>query len=290
MRNENLSSRVRNLHVRARKLVDSFFAGSYHSVFKGIGIEFDEVREYEYGDDTRFIDWNVSSRMITPYTKTFKEERELILFIIVDVSASLKLGNGPVDKREIAGTLFALLSLAAQANHDKVGSLLFSDSVERLIMPNSGRRHILRQISDVLGYQALGRGSNLAAALRTAAQTLKRKSIIAILSDFRTSHYQRELSLLSRKHEVIAIRLSDPLDREYPQLGLAELEDPETGESLVTWGFSSSLKRDYENYWNDHRQMWLCDCRSAGTDILEVSTDEDPADSLQAFFRRRRGV
>ncbi len=288
--NDDLSSRVRRLHVRSRKLVDSFFAGNYHSVFKGVGIEFDEVREYAYGDDIRFIDWNVSSRMAMPYTKTFKEERELILFMVVDVSASLMLGSGPADKREIAGVLFALLSLAAETNNDNVGSLLFADRVEKLITPGKGRKHILCQISEVLGYKAKGRGSNLANALRTTAKTLKRRSIIVILSDFRTAGYQNELNILSRKHDVIAIRLTDPLDKGFPQIGLSELKDPETGESIAAWRWSASINKDYADYWNEHRATWLHDCRSSGADTWEVGTDEDPADSLQAFFRRRRGV
>lgn len=290
MTKDDLPSRVRRLHVRSRKLVESLFAGNYHSVFKGPGLEFDEVRDYEYGDDVRFIDWNVSSRMAAPYSKTFKEERELILFVLVDVSASLSIGSGDIDKREVAGNLFALLALAAVANNDKVGSLLFSDRVERHVVPMKGRRHVLRQISEVLGCKADGRGSDLGLALRTAAQSLKRKSIVVILSDFRSDGYQAELGLLARKHDVIAVRLSDPLDKEFPTTGLVEFEDSETGEGFTAWGKSGVLKKEYAEFWDDHRRNWLNDCRSAGADTLEVGTDEEPADSLQAFFRRRRGA
>ena len=287
---DDLPSRVRRLHVRSRKLVESLFAGNYHSVFKGPGLEFDEVRDYEYGDDVRFIDWNVSSRMAVPYSKTFKEERELVLFVIVDVSSSLSMGSGTVDKREVAGNLFALLALAAVANNDRVGSLLFSDRIERLIVPLKGRRHVLRQISEVLGYRASGRGSNLSAALKSTAQALKRKSIVVVLSDFRCDGYQSELNLLARKHDVIAVRLTDPMDREFPRTGLVELEDPESGESFTAWGKSKALRKEYAEFWDDHRRSWLESCRSAGVDTLEVGTDEEPADRLQAFFRRRRGA
>jgi uncharacterized protein (DUF58 family) len=271
-------------------LVESLFAGNYHSVFKGPGLEFDEVRDYEYGDDVRFIDWNVSSRMAAPYSKTFKEERELVLLVLVDVSASLSMGSRDVDKREVAGNLFALLALAAVANNDKVGSLLFSDRIERLVVPMKGRRHVLRQISEVLGYKASGRGSDLSAALKSANQTLKRKSIVVVLSDFRSEGYQSELNLLSRKHDVIAIRLTDPMDRKFPASGLVELEDPETGEGFTAWGKSRALQKEYAEFWEDHRRLWLDICRSAGVDTLEVGTEEEAADSLQAFFRRRRGV
>lgn len=287
---DDLPSRVRRLHVRSRKLVESLFAGNYHSVFKGPGLEFDEVRDYEYGDDVRFIDWNVSSRMGAPYSKTFKEERELILLVLVDVSASLSMGSGGMDKREVAGNLFALMALAAVANDDRVGSLLFSDKIERLVVPMKGRRHVLRQISEVLGYSGAGRGSNLALALKTASQTLKRKSIVVVLSDFRSEGYQSELALLARKHDVIAIRLTDPLDKEFPATGLVELEDPETGEGFTAWGRSAALRKEYSEFWDDHRRLWLNDCRTAGVDTLEVGTDDEPADRLQAFFRRRRGV
>lgn len=285
---DDLPSRVRRLHVRSRKLVESLFAGNYHSVFKGPGLEFDEVRDYAYGDDIRFIDWNVSSRMASPYSKTFKEERELILFLLVDMSASLGMGSGDVDKREVAGNLFALLSLAAVANDDRVGCLLFTDRIERLIVPRKGRKHVLRQISDVLGYRPLGRGSDLGAALRAAAQTLKRKSIVVVLSDFRCDGYQAELALLARKHDVIAVRISDPLDEAFPPTGLIELEDPETGEGMTVWGRSAALRKEYTEFWDDHRRAWLEGCRGSGVDTLEVGTEDEPAESLQAFFRRRR--
>ncbi len=289
MISEDLPAQVRHLHVRSRKLVEGLFAGNYHSVFKGPGLEFDEVRDYIYGDDVRFIDWNVSSRMAAPYSKTFREERELILFHIVDVSASLSMGSGPVDKREVASNLFALLALAAVANEDRVGCLLFSDKVERLITPMKGRKHVLRQISEVLGCKPSGKGSNLAQALRTANQTLKRSSIVVILSDFRSADYQSELVLLSRKHDIIAIRLTDPLDETFPPAGLVEVQDPETGESLSLLGRLPKVRARYAEFWEDHRRLWLETCRSAGADVLEVGTDEEPADSLQAFFRRRSG-
>ena len=287
---EELSARVRRLHVRSRKLVERLFAVNYHSVFKGPGLEFDEVRDYTYGDDVRFIDWNVSSRMASPYSKTFKEERELVMFLIVDVSASLSVGTGDVDKRETAGNLFALLALAAVANNDKVGSLLFSDRVESLVVPEKGRKHVLRQISEVLGFRAAGRGSDLAAALRTANQSLKHKSIVVILSDFRAEGYKSELALLARKHDVIAVRLTDPLDLEFPPTGLVEVEDPETGEGFTVWGRMPGMTREYREFWEDHRRIWMEACRTVGADVLEVGTDEDPSVSLQAFFRRRRGI
>jgi len=199
------------------------------------------------------------------------------------------MGRGDVDKRDVAGNLFALLSLAAVANDDRVGCLLFSDHVERLVVPRKGRRHVLRQISEVLGYRPAGRGSDLATALRTASQNLKRRSIVVVLSDFRSEGYQSELALLARKHDVIAVRLTDPMDREFPPVGLVEVADPETGEGFSAWGRSGPLRRDYAEFWDDHRRRWMDECRSAGVDVLEVDTEEEPADRLMDFFRRRQG-
>lgn len=268
--------------------MEGLFAGNYHSVFKGPGLEFDRVREYEYGDDVRFIDWNVSSRMTTPYTKTFKEERELIFFVLLDVSASLSMGSAGIDKRELAGNIFALLALAAEANDDRVGSLLFSNRVERLVVPMKGHRHVLCQISEALGYQADGRGSDLGLALRTASCSLKRRSIVVILSDFRCDGYQTELALLSRKHDVIAVRLKDSLDRRFPPTGLLDFLDAESEAGFTAWGASRLLKKEYGEFWEEKRQRWLADCRASKTDVLEVGTDEEAADALQLFFRRRR--
>jgi len=296
---DNLHDRVRRLHVRSRKLVDSLFAGSYHSVFKGPGLEFNEVRDYHYGDDVRFIDWNVTSRMSTPYSKTFREERELIMLVLFDVSASLsyrsiyrdtdrvkeEYGN---DKRETAGNIFALLALAAQANSDMVGSILFSDTIERIVFPGNSKSHVLRQISEILGYVPDGKGSNLALALKTAVTTLKRRSIVVIISDFKTGNYKTELGVIASKHDVIAIRITEPADYSFPPAGLLELEDPETGRSLEVYGRSEKFRKAYSEFQEDQRNEWIKICRKTGTDMLEVGINDDPAESLLSFFRRRK--
>lgn len=284
------SARLRRLHVRSRKLVEELFAGSYHSVFRGPGLEFNEVRDYQYGDDVRFIDWNVSSRMDSPYSKTFREEREMVLFMVVDISHSLFLGGPEMNKRELAGNLFALLSLAAAANSDKVGSLLFSDRIEHLTAPSKDRRNIIRQISEVLGRRASGGGSDLRLALQSVAQTLKRQSIVVLISDFRCDSYRMELTLLARKHDVIAVRLTHSLDRRFPPVGLVELNDLETGSGFAAWGRSRAFRKGYAEFWEDHRRRWLDICRAAGVDTLEVDTGDDAAERLHAFFRRRKGA
>ena len=284
---EEISRKVKQLHFTSRKLVDTIFAGNYHSVFKGPGLEFDEVREYSDGDDTRFIDWNVTSRMGVPYTKTFREEREVVLQVLVDTSSSLFFSSGKMNKRDLAGHLFAIVALAAVANNDKVGSLLFSDRIEEQIQPRKGKKHVLKQITQILSVKEGRKGSNLALACKTASKTMKRRGICLILSDFRTSHYKTELTLLARKHDVIAIRLTDPLDRDFPVSGLVSLEDPESGQTLHVMG-SRSMRRQYRDFWEHERFLWLRCCQSAGVDTLEISTEDDPAVKLLHFFERRK--
>lgn len=284
---EEISRKVKQLHFASRKLVDTIFAGNYRSVFKGPGLEFDEVREYSDGDDPRFIDWNVTSRMGAPYTKTFREEREVVLQVLVDTSSSLFFSSGKVNKRELAGHLFALIALAAVANNDKVGSLLFSDRIEEQIQPRKGKKHVLKQITQILSVKEGRKGSNLALACKTASKTMKRRGICLILSDFRTSHYRNELTVLARKHDVIAIRLTDPLDRDFPSSGLLSLEDPESGQTLNFIG-TGRMRRQYRDFWEHERYLWLRSCQSAGVDTLEISTEDDPAVKLLHFFERRK--
>lgn len=287
MDNHDLSKRVKQLHLISGKLVESFFAGNYRSVFKGPGLEFDEVREYNAGDDMRFIDWNVSSRMGTPYTKTFREEREVVLQVLIDISASLSTGAGSVSKQDTAGMIFALLAFAAVANNDRVGSLLFSDRIEKSVQPMKGKKHVLKQISTVLSAEAEGIGSDLALAFRSAAEMMKRRGICVILSDFRSADYWSELTVLSSKHDVIAIRITDPVDRQYPHSGLIQLRDPETGESIFGFGRSQKFRDEYAEFWEVERLNWINGCRRIGVDTLEIDTEDDVAVKLMAYFKRR---
>lgn len=283
-----LSKKVKQFHLVSRKLVDTLFAGNYHSVFKGPGLEFNDVREYMPGDDSRFIDWNVSARTPFPYTKTFKEEREMTLQMVVDISPSLHIGSGHSSKKDVAGMVFAILAFAAEANNDRVGSILFSDKVDQIISPQKGKKHILRQISTVLGTRDSGKGSNLALALRSVSELMKRRGIVVILSDFKTSGYWKELSLLSHRHDVIAIRITDPMDEKFPLKGFIELEDPETGDTLAAFGGSRRFKKKYSDFWELQKIAWQNGCKKIGIDILEVSTEDDPALKLMQFFDRRR--
>ena len=289
MDNLNLLSRVRSLHIVSSKLVEALISGNYRTVFRGPGIEFDEVREYMEGDDARNIDWNVSSRMGSPFSKTFREERELSIFIVVDVSASIMSGTGIASKCDAANVLTALITFAAVRNNDRVGALFFSDVIEKYVPLAKGNIHASRLIQDLITLEPVGKGSDLAYALRTVHESLKRRGICIIVSDFRTTAGWRELTLLSRRHDVIAVRLEDPVDSVFPGDGLIELEDSESGRTLMANGRSRGFQREYREFWQMERNRWERACRKRGVDILTLRTDEDPVKVLIDFFNRRRG-
>lgn len=282
-----LLSRVHRLQLRSSKLVESLLAGNYRSVFRGPGMEFDEVREYVEGDDARMIDWNVSSRLNDVFTKTFREERELTLVMIVDMSASINFGSAARSRREVIAELFSLLAFAAVRNNDRVGAVFFTDQVEQWVPPQKGKKHVLRLISEMLAMAPKGTGSNLARAIRTAGESLKRRGIIVVLSDFKTSGYFRDLTLISRRHDVIAVRVTDPIDLEYPDSGLVRLVDPESERSVLAVGSSERYRSAYSTFWTQHRLQWLHECRRRRVATLEVRTDGDPSARLIGFFDRR---
>ncbi len=288
MNKDRLASRVKRLQIVSTKLVEGILAGNYRSVFRGPGMEFDEVREYVEGDDARLIDWNVSSRLGSLYTKTFREEREVVLFLVVDVSSSIFSGGG--GRREVVTLLVSLLSFAAIRNNDRVGAVFFSDGIEKWVSPRKGKKHALRLIGDTADFRPAGRGSDLGQALRASGEALKRRGIVFILSDFKTGGYERELSILSRKHDVIAVRVCDPVDNEYPASGLAYLQDPETGEVIPGLGFSPAFREAYEDFQQLRRRQWLLECGRRGVSTLEISTTQDPGERLVQFFKRRRGA
>lgn len=285
----NLLSRARSLHLVSTRLLEGLLSGNYRTVFRGPGIEFDEVREYVDTDDARNIDWNVTSRMAGPYTKTYREEREIVLFLIVDVSASMKCGTGDVAKIDAANMLSALFAYAAVLNNDRVGALFFSDTIEKWVPPTKGRNHASRLVRDMVTLKPTGNGSDLGLGIKTAYETLKRRGICVILSDFRTNVGIRELTLLARKHDVIAVRIEDPGDVSFPPSGLIEVRDPETGSRLLSRSRSKAFRREYHEYWQMEHVGWEKELRKRGVDTLTVGTDEDPAQKLIAFFGRRKG-
>ncbi|MDC7219717.1 MAG: DUF58 domain-containing protein [Spirochaetales bacterium] len=281
-----LSRRVKRIQIISKRLVDTMFTGNYKSLFRGPGLEFDEVRSYISGDDTRFIDWNVSSRMGEPYTKTFKEEREMNLMVLLDGSASL-CHDLEGSKREMSGIIFSLIAHAANANNDRVGSLIFSDKIEEYHAPMKGNKNILKQVSQVMGFIPQGKGSDLALASRTCMELMKRRGICFIISDFKTDGYRKELSLLARKHDVIAISLNDKKERVFPRVGFVELQDRETGRRQIFHGGSRILRDDYHEFWDLHYYKLEEFCRANRIDYVEIETGDDPLEKIIAFFKRR---
>ncbi len=223
---------VKQIELRTRRLVGSLFSGEYRSVFRGQGIEFAEVREYQHGDDFRAIDWNVSARMGHPYVKLFDEERELTLLLVVDRSGSVEFGK-PVQKAERSVEIAAVLALAAARTNDRVGALVFSDDIDHVVQAAKGRRHALRVIRDLLAFEPVNRGTNLARALAYAAKLLRHRGIVVVLSDFRATGWEEQMRRLARKHEVVAISVDDPREQELPDAGWIELEDAEDGKRML---------------------------------------------------------
>jgi uncharacterized protein (DUF58 family) len=283
-----LIARVKNLEIISARLIEALLNGHYRSVFRGPGLEFSEVRAYTDGDDPRTIDWNVSARTNSLHTKTFREERELSLFVLVDLSASMFTGRGDQTQRETVDLLFTAFALAAINNNDRVGAGFFTDQIEFWRLPTKGRTHALSLIQDLLDFKPKGQGSDLALALRTVGEALKHRGICVILSDFKTSAYRKELGTLARHHDVIAIRLVSAEDLDFPNVGLLHLQDPETGTALTAFGQSSTFRRHYREYWSHERRQWFHDCRTLGVSAMEISAGDDPFLKLFQFFQRRK--
>ena len=284
-----LMNKIRHIEIRTRRLVNDSFAGEYHSIFKGRGMEFNEVRPYLPGDEIRTIDWNVTARTGQPYVKQFVEERELTVMLVVDASGSGDFASEGQFKRELAAELASVLSFAATTNKDKVGLLIFTDQVELFIPPRKGRRHVLRLIRELLAFEPQGDGTDIKLALDTINQILKRRSILFLVSDFLDDpeRYQQVLHMTNRKHDVIAIDLHDPLERDIANVGLLTLEDAETGELI----WVDTADREWRTLF--HNQVDQFETRknkafaNAAVDQVSIHTDQDYFKALTLFFEKR---
>jgi uncharacterized protein (DUF58 family) len=279
-------AQVKAIELRTRGLVTSLFAGEYRSLFRGQGMEFAEVRAYEPGDDFRAIDWNVSARLASPFVKTFSEERELTVMLVVDQSGSTRFGR-PMTKAALAVEVGAVLALAAAAQNDRVGALLFADEVERVIPPRKGRRHALRVIRDLIAFAPEGRHTNLAASLLYATRLLRHRSIVVVLSDFVAEGWERPLRRLAARHEVVAIAVEDPRERTLPDAGWLELADAETGQRVLLDTGSRRLRdrlRTLSERRRDERARILA---ASGVDSVTLSTGSDYAIPLRRAFALR---
>jgi uncharacterized protein (DUF58 family) len=278
--------KIRRIRIRTRSILESGIVGAYHAVFKGRGMEFAEVREYQPGDDVRTIDWNVTARMGTAYIKKYVEERDLTLLLLVDGSGSQRFGSRYLLKRDYAAELAAVLAFSAVANHDRVGAILFTDRIEAYIAPGRGRDHALRIVRDLLALEPSGRGTDLNGALRFARQVLKRRSIVAVLSDFQDEGYERALGILRRRHDVIALQLWDPREAEIPPVGLVALRDPESGERVVVDTRSAGVRRRLSAVaLQEARGVF----KRTRVDALALGTSEPYERKLSGFFKEREG-
>ena len=289
MLTDDLIARIRRIEITTRKLVNDSFAGEYQSVFKGRGMEFDEVRQYHPGDDVRTIDWNVTARTGEPYVKSFIEERELTVMLAVDVSGSGDFGTRNRFKRELAVELAAVMSFAATTNNDKVGLLLFTDRVESLVPPRKGRSHVLRMVRDLLVFQPVGSGTDIRLALDMVHQMLKRRSIVFLVSDFLADpeSYRQAMLVTNRRHDVVAFDLNDPLEYEIADVGLLALEDAESGQLRWVDTGSKEWKREFTDrvarLEEGKREVFT----AAGVDRISVTTERDYVAEVGAFFKDR---
>jgi uncharacterized protein (DUF58 family) len=277
---------VQGIELRTRALVNSLFGGGYRSVFRGQGIEVAEVRAYEQGDEFRTIDWNVSARLGHPYVKLFHEERELTLLLVVDQSGSLAFG-GPVSKAGLAVEVAAVMALAATRHDDRVGALLFADRVERVVPPAKGRRHALRVIRDLVAFRPRGRGTNLSEALRYAARLLRHRAIVAVVSDFRADGWEQPLGQLTRRHDVVAITVDDPRERDLPDAGWVELQDAETGRRVLVDASHERVRAHVRGAAERFAAERARKLALAGVDRVALRTDEPYGLPLRRAFAER---
>ena len=278
---------VRRVEIATRGLVNEVFSGEYHSVFKGRGMNFAEVRAYQYGDDIRSIDWNVTARTGTPFVKVFDEERELTVMLVVDVSASGEFGSRSRMKGEVAVEICAVLAFSAITNNDKVGLIIFSDRIEKFVPPRKGRRHVLRVLRELLYFRPKGRGTDIAGALEYLARVVRRRAVVFVVSDFFATGYQKALAVAGRRHDTIVIRMGDPRERELPAVGYIELEDAETGEQLTVNVSDPAFRQAFDRDVSETRTALEREFRKTGVDVIEISTDRPYADRLMRFFRQR---
>lgn len=282
-----LIKKVRRIEIKTRGLSRHIFAGEYHSAFKGRGMSFSEVREYQYGDDVRNIDWNVTARTGDPHVKVFEEERELTVMLLVDISKSSFFGTVKQMKNELITEICAVLAFSAVNNNDKVGLLLFSDRIEKFIPPKKGKFHILRIIRELLETRPEGQGTDLGHALEYFNNMVKKRSICFLLSDFLTDNYEKALSVAGRRHDLIGMHLYDPRERELPNIGLIRARDAESG--ALNWLDTGSRKvRDrYAKWYAEHMDYFQNAFRKSGADVISVETTEDYVRALRQFFESR---
>ncbi len=287
----DILKKIRRLELKTRGIVEAAFAGQYRSVFKGRGMNFEEVREYQPGDEVRAIDWNVTAKFSevhgAAYVKKFTEERELTVMLVVDVSASGDFGSVELSKRELAAEVACLFAFSAIRNNDKVGLILFSDHVEHFITPKKGRAHTMRLIRDILFFEPKGRGTQPGPALDYLNKLVTRRSVVFLISDFQTPDFSKQLAVTSRRHDLIAVPIIDPKEEALPDVGRVTLEDAETGEQIEIDTSDRAVRQKYLSAVERRGEARLRDFRKKRIDAISLRTDEDYVPALRTFFRNR---
>lgn len=283
-----LLKKVRKIEIKTRGLSQNIFAGEYHTAFKGRGVMFSEVREYQFGDDIRDIDWNVTARHNKPYVKVYEEERELTVMLLIDVSGSRNFGAVGQAKKEMMAEIAATLAFSSIQNNDKVGVIFFSDKVEKFIPPKKGRKHILLIIREIINFEPENQGTDIDAALKFMTNALKKRCTAFLLSDFIDSHdYYQSMSIANRKHDLAAIQVYDKRDATMPDVGLVRVKDLERGTDRWIDTSSKAVRKAYDKMWYERQQKLSSTVMRSGVDLASVATDEDFVKGLLALFRRR---
>jgi len=279
--------KVRRIEIKTKRLSDHLFSGEYHSSFRGRGMAFSEVRPYQFGDDVRAIDWNVTARFKEPFIKVFEEERELTLMLVVDVSASETFGSGEATKRQILTEISAVLAFSAMGNNDKIGLLLFSDQIELFIPPAKGRKHVLRIIRELIEFEPVGTGTDIGNALSYLTNMMKRKAIVFLLSDFMDDRYNDALKIAARRHDLTGIRVYDQREKELPNIGLLPLLNPETGKEKWVNTSSKTVRRKHKAWFLEREAEFERQFPRAGAGAMSCRVDESYVKKMLGYFKRR---
>jgi len=287
MDTKELLKKVRKIEIKTRRLSDHVFGGEYHSTFKGRGMTFSEVRQYQFGDDVRSIDWNVTARYNEPFVKVFEEERELTMMLMVDISASELFGTDTQFKNEIITEIAATLSFSAMQNNDKIGLILFSDQIELFIPPKKGKFHVLRIIRELIEFKPQSKKTDIAQALKYLSNVMKKKAIVFVLSDFITEGYSDTLKIASRKHDVTGIRIYDRHEEQIPNLGMVQMQDEETGELMLVNTGSKAVRSSYHAYYKERVAEFNEAFLKSGAGVLSCRVDESYVKKLLGYFKRR---
>jgi len=284
---KEILKKVEQIEIRTRGLVNDVFSGEYHSVFKGRGMEFSEVREYQFGDDIRTIDWNVSARMGHPYVKVFEEERELTVMLLIDVSSSGEFGTIERMKGEIAVEICALLAFSAIKNNDKVGLIIFTDKIEKYVPPKKGKQHVLRVLRELLYFKPEAKKTNISNTLEYLSNVVRKRSIVFLISDFISEDFTRALKVVNKKHDVVAISITDPREMEMPDVGFIELEDAENEEIIMFDSTDLQLRNMFSLYNTQEKEKRDKIFKSMNVDFIDIFTDKSYIEPLVKFFRMR---